>query len=435
MHSNELSVGLVASQPFHGSPGSILRVREISRSLSDFGIKVRFFSQYPPEESWGSNVTSRRLPSIGSSIGIDGAMYNIARKALNNRFLVKPILSPLVVNRIVNSLAKNLIQNVKNGEIDLIQGEQDIAALACIRAKKKLGLQVVSSLHNIWSEELVAMGLITRGSKQYRFLQELEREIITESDLVIVVSQEMKQYLKAKYTHSAKPIIVIPPGGRAKLQHTPNRVTPAKVVYSGLVVKRGNLELFVNSMPFVLKKFPDTQFYITEKGEELPKIRKLARKIGVKPIFYWFENSADFYDFLASCHVGIVTSSNDLPRRIGPAVKLFDYLSVGLPIVSNDIGGWTIIIQKEQVGLLTNSDPASFAQGIISLLDNQELSLTLGKKGLHLIRTRYSWDKSAHLLLKEYRELLSDRAKVCTVLSSGNFSSEVPVIQHNGNPK
>ena len=307
-------------------------MREISRSLSDFGIKVRFFSPYPPEESWGSNVTSCRLPSIGSSIGVNGAMYKITRKALNNRFLVKPILSQLVVNKMINSLAKNLIQSVKNGEIDLIQGEQDIAALACIRAKKKLGLQVVSSLHNIWSEELVAMGLITRGSKQYIFLQQLEREIITESDLVVVVSEEMKQHLKAKYTLSAKPIVVISPGGRAKLQHVQNRVPPIKVVYSGLVVKRGNLELFVNSMPFVLKKFPDAQFYITEKGEELPKIRKLARKIGVKPIFYWFENNTDFYDFLASCHVGIVTSSNDLPRQIGPAVKLFDYLSVGLPV-------------------------------------------------------------------------------------------------------
>lgn len=421
MKSKGISLGIVSLHPFDGSPGSILRIRELTRSLSSFGVKITYFSPYLPNESWGSNVTSCRLPTTGSSIGIEGTMYNLARRALNNHVLIKPLISRTIINRMIDSLAKSIITKVDKELIDFLQGEQDIAALACIRAKKKLCLPIVSSLHNIWSEELLAMKLIKYESPQHNFLKELEKEIVTGSDLIIVVSEEMKRYLRDKYTLDCGRIAVIPPGGRLKKTHVQEK-TNFKVVYSGLVAQRGNLELFIRSMPLILKEIPNVQFYITKKGEELNKIRKLANKVGVKPKFYWFDNNKKFYDFLASCHLGVVTSSDDLPRRIGPAVKLFDYLSAGLPVVANDIGGWTNIIRREQVGLLTKSDPESFARGIVRLLNNQDLSAEFGKNALQLVSTKLNWDKSGHLLVKEYAKLLYQQN------SALNISNDIPLV-------
>ena len=130
-------------------------------------------------------------------------------------------------------------------------------------------------------------------------------------------------------------------------------------------------------------------------------------KFGIKAEYFWFPKSKDFYNFLSSCNVGAVTSSNDLPRRMGPPVKLFDYLSVGLPVVANDIGGWTKIIKEEEVGLLTDNNPRSFANGILKLLEDADLSYEFGKKGLELVKTKLNWDHSAQILLQKYEEMLA----------------------------
>jgi glycosyltransferase involved in cell wall biosynthesis len=201
-----------------------------------------------------------------------------------------------------------------------------------------------------------------------------------------------------------------------------DRFAPFKVVYAGLVVQRAQIDLFIKSMPIILKKYPETKFYITNQGEELNKIKRLSKELGVNPEFYWFEDSHEFYNFLATCHVGVVTSSNDLPRRIGPAVKLFDYLSVGLPVVANEIGGWTKIIKDEQVGLLTKCNPESFAQGIIKLLDNPDLSRRYGNMGLKLVNTKMNWDTSARALVNKYEQSLEktsqDTIKLTTLINN-----------------
>ena len=46
------------------------------------------------------------------------------------------------------------------------------------------------------------------------------------------------------------------------------------------------------------------------------------------------------FDYLSRCDIGIITLPNNLSYRLNPAAKFFDYISVGLPIVMNNIGGW-----------------------------------------------------------------------------------------------
>ena len=403
VHKN-LSVGFVVTHPFHGSPGSILRVRELSKSLSNFGVNVHVYSPYPAEEFWGKNVSFHKLPSLVSTLGLNNIVYGLSRRVLNNRFLARRVLCPKILDQMINSLSEALTETVK-GEIDILQGEQEIAAAACVRAKKKLGIPIVSSLHNIWPEELVAMNIIEETSKQFSFLHELEGKIVTSSDLTVTVSEEMAMYLKHDYSLRSDKIVIVPPGGRARISKVRDRPLPFKVVYAGLVAARAQVDLFVKSIPFVLKKYPETKFYITQKGEQLQSIRRLSHEMNVHPEYYWFQKSATFYDFLSSCHVGIVTSSNDLPRRIGPAVKLFDYLSVGLPVVANNVGGWTQIIENEQIGVLTNDDPESFGEGIIKLLDDKTLFRDCSENGLELVKTKLNWDSSAKVLLEKYQDL------------------------------
>jgi len=155
-----------------------------------------------------------------------------------------------------------------------------------------------------------------------------------------------------------------------------------------MIVKRSNIKLFLESLPYVLEKFPDTQIYITKKGEKLKEIKKLAKNMNLNINFYWKETHKEFLELLSECHLGVVTSTHDWPRRLGFVTKVCDYFSVGLPVVANYIGGWTKIISEERVGLLSTDDPKDLAEKIIKFIENPEMSYEYGSRGIELLNTK-----------------------------------------------
>jgi glycosyltransferase involved in cell wall biosynthesis len=82
--------------------------------------------------------------------------------------------------------------------------------------------------------------------------------------------------------------------------------------------------------------------------------------------------------------------------------KLFDYLSVGLPVVANDVGTWTNLIKNSKVGIVTESTPQGFARGISRLLDDPELRNVCGQNALKFIKLR---SRSIEKLVKLYESL------------------------------
>lgn len=309
-------------------------------------------------------------------------------------------------------MANGLYHALKNTTLDVIQGEQEIASLATLRISKRLGIPVISDLHNIWAEEAVASGLINRNDHQFETLQKLENEIISEADMLIVVSEEMKQYVKNEYTAPGNRMVVVPNGSRLRVQKAKYDDNPSKIVYAGLLAYREHVDLYIKSMPRVTQRFPSAKFYLVGKGEDEKMLKRLASNLGVQPTFQWFhpvDAKEEFFNFLSSCHVGVLPSTNDIARQMGYPIKLFDYLSMGIPVVANDIGAWTRIISEKKVGVLTKDDPQSFANGLLKLLKDPELLHACGKRGISLIKTEFNWDFSAKILLGNYEKLLNKK--------------------------
>ena len=403
LEDTQLSVGFVVSHSFYGSPGSILRVRELSKSLTKLGVTCHIFSPFS-YEAWGPNIFFHKI--FSSLFGLQDTIYNLTRKMMYDPFLMRHvILKKNILENMINRFSKALLKSLSGKKIDIIQGEQELAANACLRISKKVGIPTVTSLHNIWFEELVVAGIIEKPSKQYSLLESMEKEMIINSRTIVVVSEAMARYLENRYSVKRNNFVIIPPGGRSRILKGKARVRPNKVVYSGLVVQRAHLDLFIKSIPFVKKKHPETKFYITKRGTSLKRIRRLTNKLDVNPVYYWYSNSEEFYQFLESCHVAVIPLNDSISRKLGPSVKLFDYLSVGLPVVANDIGGWIKIIEDEEVGILTEDNPKSFAKGIIKLLDNEDLAQSLGEKGKELIKIKYNWDISAKKLIQKYKAI------------------------------
>ena len=406
-----MKVAFLLMHPFSESMGSVVRVRELALALETKSVESYIFTPYEQSFDLSTNVHVTSLSSFMNRFGVSSKIYNLSKALYYNQafpsiFSKFTSNSNIVVAKIVNNIAKM----IKDEAIDIIQIEQDAALPFALGLKEKTELPVVVDVHNISSEELVSVGLLERNSKKYAALQQATKFGLSTVDHVIVVSEVMKDYVTANYGLSRKNVSVVPPGGRSNVECLSGvkRGLPPKVVYAGVVASREHVDLFVKSIPVVLSKHPDAEFYITKKGEDIHCIKKLAQNLQVKPNFFWFNKYSELNNFLSSCDVGVLPSSSDLARRMGTPAKLFTYLSAGLPIVANDVGGWTDIIKNSHVGLLTPDDPKEFGAAIIDLLDNPQHRQEYALNGLELIARKYNWGKSAQILLDTYCNLLTN---------------------------
>jgi len=394
---------MVFLHPFSGSLGTTVRVKELAISLSNFGVEVYIITPYERDSIVTKNVHVKSLGNVLQKLGLSLPLYRLSRLAYYNKLFVRNFLcNERLLTKVSEVSAKAIAHILERFEIDTIQAEEpNLTIMPCLKAAKDVGIPVVADLHNIASEELVGAGVIKKGDREFRNLQSIMAKMLSQVDLSVVVSEEMKNYVLSTYDIQGN-IVVVPPGGRPRVRFLQQKGPPFSVVYGGLVTYREHVDLFVKSMRYISQQCPNARYFVTRKGENLKNIRELAVQIGVEPDFFWYPDENEFYKFLASCHVGVAPSSGDLARKMGTPVKIFDYMSVGLPVVANVVGAWTDMIKDERIGILTDDDPRSFAAGILEFLKNPELLMEYGQRGLKLVKTRFNWDNSAKILFNHY---------------------------------
>lgn len=81
-------------------------------------------------------------------------------------------------------------------------------------------------------------------------------------------------------------------------------------------------------------------------------------------------------------------------------VKLFDYMSLGKAIVTTNLPSAAKIVEDEQVGLVSDDDPESFADAIVYLFEHPDRVKQFQLNALEAIRTRHSWQKRAERLVE-----------------------------------
>jgi len=364
------------------------------------------FTPFNYSEEWGPNIEFITIPTLGSGGKKSKLAYKIIRKILDSRLFSRfTILNPKLLNLTISRISQSLYEiiNEKAIKLDTIIGETEVGGLIVLKIKDKLKIPVIVDYQNYWPEELVEQNIIKRKSKRFTYLVNLENEIIEQADLIITPSRALKEFLIKEFDlKDRKKVKSVINGGSALLEMPKQKTFPPKIINAGMVVHRSNLKLFLESIPFVLSKYPNSRIYITRKGEKLQEIMNFAKEINIDNNieFYWKETYQEFLDLLSECHVGVVTSSFDLTRKLGFVTKIYDYFSVGVPVVGNDIGGWTSIISEEKVGLLSTNDPKDLADKMMQLIKDPDMSYEYGKRGIELLKGRYSETEAARKLVE-----------------------------------
>ncbi len=229
-------------------------------------------------------------------------------------------------------------------------------------------------------------------------IQEYEK-VSGKFDTLFVCSIKDKEYLQQKKIHQN--IKLLENGFDASyFKPENNGFEKHRIIFTGNMPyfpNRDAVNYFSKEIfPEVLKKYPDSKFYIV--GQKPPqRVRKLE------------SNNIVVTGFVEDIKQEYLKSEiNVVPIRFGAGTlnKVIESLALGVPVVSTSLSILGLPDELKKY-ILVADNKKEFIEKISSVFDNPKIRHTLMNEGIEKIHTRLSWKH----IVSEFEEYLSYRIK------------------------
>ncbi|MCK5581777.1 MAG: glycosyltransferase family 4 protein [Candidatus Omnitrophica bacterium] len=220
------------------------------------------------------------------------------------------------------------------------------------------------------------------------------------ADHVIAVSKTLKKEVEWIYSVPGEKVDVIYNGisyrnfdgwvdsGDVKKMYDIGPMDPT-VLFAGRMVTQKGPDLLVETIPAILKYYPNAKFVFVGDGSMRWQVEDHARHSGVAHAtrFLGHLNGWRLVDLFKACDCVCVPSRNE-PFGI----VILEAWSAGKPVVASVNGGPSEIVWHEVNGLKINPDPDSAAWGIGTLFSDLDRARWMGKNGRITAENVFGWD-------------------------------------------
>jgi glycosyltransferase involved in cell wall biosynthesis len=271
------------------------------------------------------------------------------------------------------------------------------------------GAKVILDIHDPMPETLLAkFGAGEDKSLLYRGLLWQERLSATYSNRVITVSQPVKEGILEKHGLAADAIDVVAnfaDGDLFPLRASYDVGARIRFVFHGTILERSGLRMLITALTLVEHNDRIGVTLIGE-GDFSDELAKMIRDGHLEHVVEFDNRSYPVHaiaERIESCNVGLV------PLVVSPAtmyslpLKLLEYISLGLPVVSVRNEAISYYLDEEDCMFFDWNDPYSLSSTIDAIVDNPE-SLTRYRNRSVALRERFAWSGER----EKYLELLRD---------------------------
>ena len=176
----------------------------------------------------------------------------------------------------------------------------------------------------------------------------------------------------------------------------------AKVVgYVGRLVPIKRLDIFLRAAKQMANLDPTLEFVIAGDGPEEPRLRTLARELGLSDRVRFLGHREDVYDVFRSLDVFALCSDHEgLPR------SLLEALYLGVPVVARSVGGIPEVFGNgDTITLISSDGPTAFAEACASLLADDRRREQMANAGARLVARKLTIDSAASEMANLYGKL------------------------------
>ncbi|WP_043906118.1 glycosyltransferase family 4 protein [Parageobacillus genomosp. 1] len=117
-------------------------------------------------------------------------------------------------------------------------------------------------------------------------------------------------------------------------------------------------------------------------------------------------NRQQIKDCLFNATLGLVLLHPEPRYIVSYPIKLFEYMSAGIPVIASHFPLWKEIVENCECGKCVNPlDVNEIARTIQWFIDNPEKAKQMGLNGRKAIEEKYNWENESKILIRLYEEL------------------------------
>ena len=220
-------------------------------------------------------------------------------------------------------------------------------------------------------------------------LARYESKMFNIFDALTIITQADRELLQSPRKNE----VYIIPNGVAETYFTypQPKEKPFDVLFSGAMSYAPNIDaaeyLIKEIMPLVWEKKPDVKIVIAGGGSP-SWLEKLANERIIMP--GWVEDMKEYYS---------QTKLFIAPMRIGTGLqnKLLEAMAMNVPCITSSLANQALRAKDKEEILIANN-AREYADYIIKMLDNKELSQNIAQAGKAYVFNEYSWQNSCEKL-------------------------------------
>ncbi|WP_299123980.1 glycosyltransferase family 4 protein [uncultured Tenacibaculum sp.] len=323
-----------------------------------------------------------------------------------------PVYTFIMKKKILNFLKENKIEAIHIHDIRIAE--------AAFKANKRIKLPVVLDLHDNMPEVMKFYPHLQKFPGKYiispKSWKKKEESFIKKADSVITVSQEFVDELIERTKIKAEKVTLVPNTIRKSFYNSfelnESLIHKYKnnfvILYLGDTHIRRGLLTAIRAINNIKNQIPNVKLVVVGKNTTDYLLKEEVNKLGLKEFvdLEGWKNVSLFPSYIEASDVCISPLHRNIQHDVAYANKLFQYMSLGKPLLVSNATAQKKLIEKYNTGLVhKEKDVEDFENKIIELYNKPSLRNQLGENGKNFVRNEFTWDKTSKELINLYANL------------------------------
>jgi glycosyltransferase involved in cell wall biosynthesis len=267
------------------------------------------------------------------------------------------------------------------------------------RKRKALSIVEVNSLaiHNI------------KGLPKFlkRGLLKFEGYILSSYNIVYVVSETLKSQLKD--VSKKLNVIVVPNAANERERLATGNSERKRIVYMGSMQHYYDFEMLIKGFKKLLNDYSNITLEFYGNGTKYEEVKSLAKDHPNIELHGSFDNTS-ITNFLNSDSDILVLPYRDIPiSNIGSPTKLFEYMSMGLPLLVSNVGQLNDVISDKENGYIYQAgDINSFYRKLKYIIEQPDLAVKVANRAYEDFINRHTWKARVKQMIEKINNAINE---------------------------